>query len=337
MRDEPMNRETRDIFTPEGRSESQGASRRIVIVVLGLLAVAILLILVLWVGPNTLTRHPTKGLTIADWLKAENDVRTALVATIIALGALAGLVFTALNLQVSQRTLRATFQSLDDARASQRGAEKAQQETLRMQRESQIAERYSKAVEQLGNRQASDVRTGAVYALEQIASDWPERYHQPVVEMLAAFLREHADKTHGPEPDAISGPPRSSADLIAALEVLGRRHDVHLERRPLDLRRIRVVGAYLDGADLQGAILNGAVLPGTSFEDAHLKDAKLSDADLSSCDFKRADLSEALLDDANLTYAKWDNARLTGTMLHGAHYERSRMTGSQLAEAVEGD
>jgi Pentapeptide repeats (8 copies) len=337
MHDEPINRVTRDISSPESKPESQDSSRRIVIVVLVLLAAAILLALVLWGGPSILTRHPTKGLTAADRLKAESDVRTALVAMIIALGALAGLVFTALNLRVSQQTLRATFQSLEDARAAQRGAEEAQRDTLRLQRESQIAERYTRAVEQLGNREASDVRTGAVYALEQIASDSPEQYHQPVVEMLAAFLREHADKTHGPAPDAIGGPPRSSADLIAALEVLGRRHDVHLERRPLDLRRIRVVGAYLDRANLHGAILNGAVLPGTSFEDAFLEGASLSDADLSNCDFNGADLSGALLDDADLRYVRWTNARLTGTMLHGARYERSRMTESQLTEAVEGD
>ena len=76
--------------------------------------------------------------------------------------------------------------------------------------------------------------------------------------------------------------PRSPGDQIAALEVLGRRRNKNLERRPLDLRRIRVLGAYLQGADLQGAILNGAVLPGTSFFGARLSSATLSDADLSN-------------------------------------------------------
>src|SRR5690349_2015620 len=94
MQDEPMDREGKDISTPEGKSEPQGPSRRFVIVS-GLLALAILLVLVLWVVPNVLTRLPTKDLTAADRLKAENDVRTALVATIVAFGALAGLVFTA--------------------------------------------------------------------------------------------------------------------------------------------------------------------------------------------------------------------------------------------------
>jgi hypothetical protein len=299
--------------------------------------VGILLVLALWIGPSVLTGHQATSLTAADKLRAENDVRTALVATIVALGAVAGLVFTALNLRVSRQTLQATFQSLEDARAAQRVAEEAQRETLRLQRESQIAERYSKAIEQLGDRKALDVRTGAVYSLEKIASDWPEQYHQPVVEMLAAFLREHADKAHGPPPDAINGPPRSPADVIAALEVLARRHNVNLERRPLDLRRIRVVGAHLDRANLQGAILNGAVLPRTSFEDALLSDATLSDADLNLCNFDGADLSRAFLDEADLRNINWANARLAGTMLHGARYDPASLTETQLAEASEGD
>jgi Pentapeptide repeats (8 copies) len=303
----------------------------------GLFVVVSLLVFALWVGPIVLTRHPSEGLTAADRLKAANDVRTALVATIVAIGALAGLVFTALNLRVSQRTLQATFESVNDARDAQRAAEKAQRETLRLQRESQVAERYTKAIEQLGNQQELDVRMGAVYALEQIASDLPEYYHQPVVEILAAFLREHADKTGGPVPDAFQGPPRSPGDLIAALEVLGRRHNAHLERRPLDLRRIRVVGAHLENANLQHAILNGVVLPGTSFIDARLNYAMLSDADLSSGDFDGADLTEAYLDDADLRGVKWDNATLTMTKLHGARYDRYRLTETQLAAAIEGD
>jgi len=325
-------------ISPEqyGNPQSWSSFRRIAVVVLGMLAAAVLLVFALWVLPNVLT-HPTRGLSPAERFKAENDVRTALVATIVALGALAGLVFTGLNLRLSRQTLQATFQSLEDARSAQRASDEAQRETLRLQRESQIAERYSKAIEQLGDRQATDVRTGAVYALEKIASDSPDQYHQPVVEMLAAFLREHADKTHGPEPDEIRGPPRSPADLIAALEVLARRHNANLERRPLDLRRIRVVGAHLDRANLQGAILSGSVLPGTSFVDALLNNARLSDADLNGCDFDGADLSRVWVDDADLRYIKWDHARLIGTMLHGARYDRSSLTESQLAEAFEGD
>jgi hypothetical protein len=139
---------------------------RIIVVAFGLLALAALLVFVLWVGPSVLTRNPPTDLTAAERLKASNDVRTALVATIVALGALGGLVFTGLNLRVNQHTLKATYESVEDARRAQRTSEEAQRETLRLQQESQIAERYGKAIELLGNLQALDVRTGAVYALD---------------------------------------------------------------------------------------------------------------------------------------------------------------------------
>jgi hypothetical protein len=312
--------------------------RRTLIGVVGaLLILAVLLPLVLWIGPAILARSPATGLTSAERLKAINDVRTALVATTVALGALAGLGFTALNLRVNRRTLQATFQSISDARAAQRSAEAAQRETIRLQRDSQIAERFSKAIELLGHEDQVDVRTGGIYALEQIAVDLPEYYHQPVVEVLASFLRAHADKVLSAPPDENSGPPRSSADLIAALEVLGRRHDAHLERRPLDLRRIRVIGAHLESADLEGAILNGAILSRTNLKYARLRSAKLSDAQLDLCKLEGVDLSDAWLDDADLRHVTWSDAILSRTNLHGARYDRRKLTEDQLSGAIEGD
>ena len=129
------------------------------VVVFGLLALAALLVFALWVGPSLLTQNAPKDLTAAERLKASNDVRTALVATIVALGALGGLVFTGLNLRVNQRSLQATYESVEDARSAQRASEEAQRETLRLQHESQIAERYGNAIELLGNLQSLDVRT----------------------------------------------------------------------------------------------------------------------------------------------------------------------------------
>jgi DNA-binding transcriptional ArsR family regulator len=62
--------------------------------------------------------------------------------------------------------------------------------TLRLNRRGQLTERFSKAIEQLGSETLA-VRLGGIYAMEQIAVDSRE-LHWPVMEVLTAYLREHA-------------------------------------------------------------------------------------------------------------------------------------------------
>ena len=61
---------------------------------------------------------------------------------------------------------------------------------FRLSRESHVTDRYTKAIEQLGS-EGLDVRLGAIYALERIMFDSP-RDHPTIVEVLAAFVREHS-------------------------------------------------------------------------------------------------------------------------------------------------
>ncbi len=53
-----------------------------------------------------------------------------------------------------------------------------------------MTDRYTKATEQLGSDKL-DVRIGGIYALERIARD-SARDHPAVMEVLAAFIREHS-------------------------------------------------------------------------------------------------------------------------------------------------
>jgi hypothetical protein len=271
------------------------------LVVVGLVLAGVLLVVIYVIPPALVSGQ----LSAAERLKAENDVRSTLVQVLVGGLLLAGLYFTA--------------------------------RTLQLNREGQVTDRFSKAIDQIGSDKG-DVRLGGVYALERIARD-SRRDHEPVVEILTAFLREHADKSLFPPEEHPWSPPsveRSPADLIAALEVIGRREG-HVERRPLDLRRIRVKGAHLEGANLRGAVLNAVELPWSYMQGADLSDATLSDADLRYSDCQGADLRESVLDDAKLTYVKWDDARLNNARLHGATYDRSQLSPEQLTVAVEGD
>src|SRR5580693_394103 len=59
-----------------------------------------------------------------------------------------------------------------------------------LSREGQVTDRYTKAIEQLGSDKL-DVRIGSIYALERVARD-SAKDHPTVMEVLAAFIREHS-------------------------------------------------------------------------------------------------------------------------------------------------
>jgi hypothetical protein len=64
-------------------------------------------------------------------------------------------------------------------------------------RQGHVTDRYTKAIEQLGSDRL-DVRVGGIFAPERIARD-SARDHPVVLEVLAAFLREHShdEDAHG--------------------------------------------------------------------------------------------------------------------------------------------
>jgi uncharacterized membrane protein (DUF485 family) len=136
-------------------------------------ALATLFILVWWLVPPLLYRHT--GTANDAKLKAITDTRTALFAGLIGVGAL-------LTFWLNSRVYRMTEQG-------------------------HITDRYSKAIEQLGDDQLT-IRLGGIYALERIARD-SERDHPTVVEVLSAFVQEEGH-----------GAPTTAPDLTIA-EVLG--------------------------------------------------------------------------------------------------------------------
>src|SRR5659263_101419 len=241
--------------------------RGLVYLYAGLLAA----VLVVWSLPSLLTRHPRVA-DAAARRQAITNTRTGLVATLAALGAGVGLAYTA--------------------------------RTYRLSREGHLTDRYTKAVEQLGSDKI-EVRLGGIYALERLMRD--SSTDQPtIVEVLAAYIRQHAPLSHpalavsaAPAPSASTRPrlagarraPRPvqpeqpDADVQAALTGLGRRTAVAAEN-PIDL-----TGTHLAGADLQEATLTGADLSMANLTRARLDGATLIRAHLDGATLIRADLN----------------------------------------------
>ena len=167
-----------------------------------------------------------------------------------------------------------------------------------LSRDGQVTGRYAKAIEQLGSEKL-DVRIGGICALERVARD-SATDHPAVMEMLAAFIREHSHEQRPPPGPSGRARERSlRPDVQAALTVVGRRL-TERDIEPIDLARADLTGANLGGARLTGANLGGARLTGANLTSANLTDADLTDADLTHADLTRADLTRA-----ELTGARW--------------------------------
>ena len=205
-----------------------------------------------------------------------------------------------------------------------------------LSREGQVTDRYTKAIEQLGSDKL-DVRIGGIYALERVARD-SAKDHSTVMEVLAAFIREHSrEQWPPPDPGGREQERWTSPDIQAAATVIGRRYAKR------DIERINLYGAYLVHAYLRDADLTrarlrdakliGAILDGTDLTGADLRDANLTGADLSHANLDGADLTGADLRDADLTGAQLDGAKLIGARLDGAKLTGADLHGAILTEA----
>jgi hypothetical protein len=273
----------------------------------GLVLVAAL-VLVVWVLPSVLTERPHIP-NSADRHQAITNARTGLALVLTALGAAGGLAFTARTYRLGQ-------------------------ETYRLSRQGHITDRYSKAIEQLGDEKV-EVRLGGIYALERLMHDSPA--DQPtIMETLAAFVRQHAPPSSRLALPARGTPPRAPAhpteDVQAVLTVLGRRNPVDKER-PIDLSRTDLTGARLVGATLTHADLGEATLTGARLGGADLTDADLSEAELTNADLGEATLTRASLVGATLTGARLGGATLTGARLGGANLTGAFVVGADLTQA----
>lgn len=229
----------------------------------------------------------------------------------------------------------------------------------RLSREGHVTDRYTKAIEQLGSDKI-DVRLGGIYALERIALDSP-RDHPTIMEVLAAFLREHAaagaeapqgssviiylaDQGDRPamsvqeEEKDLPGMPQ---DVRAAITVIARRDhywDSSRNRWQLDLEGARLVGADLGSAvlirsNLAHANLNAANLNFANLIESRMASANLVNAGLERAVLRQVDLREANLEHARLRSANLDTATLIGANLAGANLEGANLTYAHLGGA----
>lgn len=239
----------------------------------------------------------------------------------------------------------------DQVRLQQGSARQQQESALRQQDlalqqqdlalKGQRAERFTKAIEQLGQEGGSrlDIRLGGIYALETLMRDSPSD-ENAIIEVLCAFIR-----THAPLPATVpENVPNSPIDVRAALKVLSRRPDPDghtyldfsntlLGLKGMDLRNAFLKGASLNKADLTGADLREAHLTDGHLQGAAMRGADLTGADLTGVDLTAGDLRDAVLLGAALFQADLVGADLRAAYLRGANLDAANLAGADLTGA----
>jgi uncharacterized protein YjbI with pentapeptide repeats len=233
--------------------------------------------------------------------------------------------------------------------------------TYQVNREGQITERFTRAIDQLGATDSHgnpriEIRLGGIYALQRIAQDSDRDYPQ-IIQTLTAYVRQNAPRRSDKEqaPTAASGAETEESESVAgrSTEILRPREDIAavldvLRQRSkssgagedfrLDLSNVNLNGALLMEADLQWANLAGAALVGVNLIRANVRWAVLMEADLQLAELNGADLSGANFhlanfSGANLGRASLIAADLSGSNLSGVILSDADLRGTDLREA----
>ncbi len=279
-------------------------------------------------------------------LKLQNDARATLLQALGGGVLLLGAAFTWLQIRLSREQL-------------QRNTE-ATRKQLALDREGQITERFTRAIDQLdATAHGTDVTLGGIYALERIARD--SRVDRATIgEVLTAYIRGHS-----PWPARLDGQPPTDAlfdqipalksrdpDVQAALTVLGRgrfppvyRPGEGLDLSNTDLRRATlratdpqaswVLGVHFEYADFSGACLDHADMTYGYFEWANFGEARLACANLNGAHLESAHLVEAKLACTDLEgQTQLSGAHLDGADLRGADLRKVNLSGTFLVGAL---
>ena len=259
----------------------------------------------------------------ADTINTEKKDWYELVqTTIVILGVLAGSVAAAISYR------------------SQRIKEKE----LRVQEDGRFTDRFTSAIEQLGNNDSIAVRIGGIYALDRLAYDSP-RDHQRIADVLASHVREQNHTMPEYNPRVIADTSHKMLhDVSVVINVLVRLRDryrnVDLNLRGAMLARARLQGAHLEGvylgdvymawSNLVGAHLNGATLSNATLNVSSLNDALLLGARLTLTKLIRADLTGAHLNNAILHCARLEHANLNSADFRGADLTNAHLTDTSM-------
>ncbi len=249
-------------------------------------------------------------------------------------------------------------------------AARAAQEQARIAQETSRNTLFTKAVEQLGAmreervkeetrdaagavtgsketirlRPNTEVRLGAIYALEKLAREDLDM-HWPIMETLCAYVRENAGPARQWNEDEgvdfegwIHGLKPPTVDVQAAITVIGRRSNAQQdyerkrrEDRGGDAWKLDFRGAHLARVNLAGMSLATAMFDGCALYLVSARAVDLRETSLVRAHLEGAWLEGGRFEGARLTQANLERAWLEGAHLEGAWLWRTNLTDAFVA------
>jgi len=320
---------------PSKGSDTQKDNWFHVLLFIGGLALYFLLGLFLWwllqayVDPSSI-EDPSKEAT------AKKDLLQALGLIMAGVAGAIGIYFTWRGQRITKDNLRLTQKAQERNQENTEAQLKNARQELDITYQGQITERFTRAIDQLGNEK-TEVRIGGIYALERIAKE-SKKHYWPIIEILASYLQTRANpslvsdeiekisKSSWEEDDDDRRHQHPFPDAQAALYVLARRdhsldpeeEDRFINLSSTDLRNADLRGANLEKARLRRVNLKGAILRDVAFEEAVLSGAHLEETKLERTTFTKANLRKAILREADLEDADFTEANLRSADLSGA-------------------
>ncbi len=185
----------------------------------------------------------------------------------------------------------------------------------------QIAERFSKAVEQLESDKVA-VQLGGIYALERIATD-SIMEHWTIMEVLTSFIRVISSSDDRENLKVVT------PIIQAAITVIGRRNfNQDQKNKKLDLSKVN-----LTKVDLRGGYFRGAILDGIDLREANLEKADLREIYLGKANLSKANLNGARLNNVNCNVdLSVKSVNFSQALLIKAHLTEAKLTGANLSE-----
>jgi uncharacterized protein YjbI with pentapeptide repeats len=195
--------------------------------------------------------------------------------------------------------------------------------TIKISREGQVTDRFSKAVDHLGSDKI-EIRIGGICALARIARDSVVDRVE-IAELICAFIQQRT------ESNSVHPPGR---DVRSALRALGSRDwNQTLPRGIVDLSNTHLANMDFRALNFDRASFEGAELRGANFEGASLKSSNFAGASCMGAWFRNADLRDSNLTGSDLTDASLRNSDLSGTSLLGSNLRNASLIGTNMGSS----
>ncbi len=177
----------------------------------------------------------------------------------------------------------------------------ATQHSIVLSEERLVADRYSKAIDQLG-QSTTQTRLGGIYALGSISKNSPE-YVSIVDNVLASYVKQNCHQDSA-----------LKEELQASIDILTRKQFYDFQS-----------GEVKDGINLSKVKLNGF-----DFNKSSLRNARLTEADMDRSDFVEADLSGLNANGTTFFRADLDRAIIEHAQLFGADFSQASLVGASV-------